>query len=345
MKRFTMLLAATIFMAGSAYAQLGQFQSVAVVTLENTVNITALELSEQIAAVEASAGRDLSAEETRQVLTQMINQNLLQQGAERAGVSVTDNEVQQTVNQQIAQYGGRITSADFQRLVTQQTGLGWEEYLAELRSTLRINKYVQQEKSDVIANVEPPTEREMQTFLARNQQRFINPEMVRFEQIYIDTRNADGARLDEARERLDDIARQIRSGRTSFDDALDSTVDDASIQGGDFGYLLATDEQAEAILGSSFVERVFELEDDEVSGLIQSNVGVHIVHVTDKRGARLLGLDDPLLPGQNVRVRDQIQQFLQGQSQQALLEDALNQLVAELREQAEIQVFEENLDL
>jgi hypothetical protein len=69
-----------------------------------------------------------------------------------------------------------------------------------------------------------------------------------------------------------------------------------------------------------------------------------VVKVTDRRKPRILELDDQLLPGQSTTVRDQIRAFIVNQRQEALFNRAVNEVVAELREEAEVTVFEENLD-
>jgi hypothetical protein len=122
--------------------------------------------------------------------------------------------------------------------------MSWSEYISEIRETLLINKYVQQARGSMLSAIPAPSEREMRQFLSRNQQRFINPEMIRFDQVFIDTRNADSASVSSARERLEQESSRIRSGRIECDDLLDSSVDDASLQGGDVSVGRALDEQA-----------------------------------------------------------------------------------------------------
>ena len=51
-----------------------------------------------------------------------------------------------------------------------------------------------------------------------------------------------------------------------------------------------------------------------------------------------------VLPGESVTVRQQIQAYIQSQKQQQIFQQSVNQVLSELRKEAEITRFEENLD-
>ena len=77
--------------------------------------------------------------------------------------------------------------------------------------------------------------------------------------------------------------------------------------------------------------------------MLQSNIGFHIIRVTEKIPFRLLALDDPIPPQNNSTVRDQINAQLMQQRQAELYQQALLDLLSELKKKAEIRIFEENL--
>ena len=81
----------------------------------------------------------------------------------------------------------------------------------------------------------------------------------------------------------------------------------------------------------------------EISGVLQSNIGFHIIRVTEKIPFRLLALDDPIPPQNNSTVREQISAQLLQQKQAEYYQQALMDLLAELKKKAEIRIFEENL--
>jgi parvulin-like peptidyl-prolyl isomerase len=119
-------------------------------------------------------------------------------------------------------------------------------------------------------------------------------------------------------------------------------LDDATYTGGDFGYVVKGDQQTTQALGKNFVEAIFDLNANDFSPVLESSLGYYIVQITDKRSPRLLGIDDPLLPGQKLTVREQIRQVIVGQKQSKAVSTALEELLKDIRKQAEITYFEQN---
>ena len=77
--------------------------------------------------------------------------------------------------------------------------------------------------------------------------------------------------------------------------------------------------------------------------MLRSNVGFHIIRVTDKVQAKILGLDDPVNPQSGGRVRDRIRVLLANNVQARAYQDALLATLEELREKAEVRIFDANL--
>ena len=152
------------------------------------------------------------------------------------------------------------------------------------------------------------------------------------------------ADVTELRRKASGMARQLARGTTDFRTLMRESLDDVSYAGGDFGYLVNGDQEAIQRLGRGFAEAVFRLDEDEVSSLIESNVGFHIVRVTDRRPPRLPGLNDPVLPGESITVRQQVRAYVMNQRQQEIFEDTVSSVVSELREEAEITRYRERLN-
>ncbi len=320
-------------------------QPVAVVRLTETVNVGQRELRRQVELLERQLGRDLTAENRRELLDAQIAEVLLSQAAERENVRVTQEEVDQAIAQQKAALGRPVTDDQFRELVVRESGIPWDEYQQEVRERLIQERYILEKKRSVIQDVTPPTEAEIERFYEENATQFSNPAMVRFSHLFVDTRNLSNQEKQERRERAEELYRRIRSGAASFEDLIEESLDDATFSGGDFGYLLRQDPQSQRLLGADFVEGVFSVEEGQVSnGVLESNVGFHIVKIVNKRRPRILELSDPVLPGQNTTVRDQIRNYLLNSRQQRAFQRAIQEVVDELREEAEITVFEENRD-
>lgn len=342
MKMKLSMLALLLAVAGSLSAQVLD-KPVAIVRLESTENIGQRELRSQVQMIEAQLQTRLSAEQRAEVLDATIAEVLIMQAAERDRITVSRAEIDQGIAQQRQSLGPQVSQEQFRQVIESQVGMSWEQYVEQVTRRLTQEKYVLQTKRSLFENVPQPTEREIRRVYEDNQTEFINPAMVRFEHVFWDTRNSTSAARRDARNHAEELYRQLRNGSGTFDDLMEQSLDDSRFRGDDFGYLLRTDQQNRAVLGPEFVDTVFELERGQVSRVLESNVGYHIVRIRDRRSAKLLELDDPLLPGQSMTVRRQIENYLLMEKQQETFELALRQVIDELRADADITIFEQNL--
>lgn len=317
---------------------------VAIVRLTETVNIGQREIRQQVQLLEQQMGRELTVSNREEVLEAQIGDVLLRQAAERANIRVSEEEVEQAINLQRQQLGRPVSDADFRRIVQEQTGLSWERYRSEIRTRLVQERFILERARGRFGEIEEPGAREIRRVYEENAQQFTNPAMARFDHLFFDLRNSDTAREQELRQRAQRLAREIERGTTTFQQAMRASLDDPGYAGGDFGYLIRGDQTARERLGRSFVETVMNLEEEDISGVIESNVGLHIVRITDRRSPRLLQLGDPLLPGESVTVRDQIRSYLVSQRQQAIFQESIETVLEELKREAEISRFPEHLN-
>ena len=339
------LIPAVLLVAASA--AFGQIldKPVAVVSLHETANIGQRVMRQQSQVLEQQLGRGLSDAERRELLQAQISEELINQAAAEANIRVTENEIEQAITNQRANLGQPVTEQQFRQLIEQQAGMTWEEYRDQIRQRLIQEKYVLQTKQDVFQSIGEPSDQDIRRFYEENATEFSNPAMVRFEHVFVDTRQSSGGTAQDKRERIEELYDEIRSGGSTFDEVVDRSVDDAAYSAGDFGYLMRQDGNSRQLLGQDFIDAVFRVDEGEVSdGVLESNVGYHIVKVTNRRRARILDLNDPVLPGQNITVRDQIRNYLLANEQQRAFQRALEEVVQELRNQAEVRIFEENLD-
>lgn len=78
--------------------------------------------------------------------------------------------------------------------------------------------------------------------------------------------------------------------------------------------------------------------------MLTSLRGYHIVKLTEYHEAKILSLTDTITPDSPITVQEYIAQGLMNQNRQTILEQALDELVEDLREEAEVTIFEENID-
>lgn len=342
--RTTTIIIVFLFASISSVAAQVLDMPVAIVRLTETVNIGQRQLQRDVQLIERQAGRQLTVDERAEILEERINGVLLNQGAARAGIRATDEEIQQAIAAQRQSLGQPISDGQFRELVEEQMGMSWDSFVEEITNRVIQEKFVLQQARGRFDTVDEPSEEDLRFVYETNAQQFFNPLMVRFDHLFFDVRNKSNGEIQQLRQQATRMARNLSRGSTDFGTMMRESLDDVSYSGGDFGYLIAGDQEARRRLGGGFVDAIFRLDDGEVSGVLESNVGFHIVRVTDRRSPRLPGLDDPILPGESTTVRRQVRAFVINQQQQEIFEETVNSVVTDLREEAEITRYRDRLN-
>ena len=215
-----------------------------------------------------------------------------------------------------------------------------DAYREMLKEQAIVQQYLMQEKGDEISDAPAPTESQISSFYRQNQQTFFQPECVKLSHIYIE-KTGDESTDEENKALLEDVASRIASGEITFESAVPQySQDNASKnRGGDIGWLTANNTAARQGWGDAFCDAVLAMGAGEVSGLLESLMGYHIVKVTVHYDAKLLSLTDPVSPEDTMTVHDYIAQMLTMQNQQMVMNQELQSLIAELREEARINIL------
>ena len=324
----------------------------ATVRLHKLDVVSVRQLRTQLEVLEARTGQPVPEEQRRSILDLLVGEKLFEQAAAEARIEVTADDVAERIDQLRQQESERLnlgrplTLTEYQSLVS-QTGLSWKEYQEQLRKALIQQRYVARVRGDELRSVPLPTDVDVLEFYEANKTTvFVQPDMVQFKHIYFDTRQlADAAARLAVRERAERVHRELQNG-AQFGAMVREHSEDAGSRdaGGTFGTYLRRDDRATSqLLGPEFFEAPFTMEVGEISGVLRSNVGFHIIQVTDKVAAKILGLDDPVNPLSNSRVRDRIQVLLANSVQAQAYQDALLATLEELRGQAEVRIFDANL--
>ncbi|MCL2243830.1 MAG: peptidyl-prolyl cis-trans isomerase [Treponema sp.] len=345
MKRTIFFLTLLTLLSVSGFAQ-ANLQPAATVNLIRSEVITVGQLRTEVDRMEKSAGRVLTQAERSQVLDVMINERLAIQAAERDRVTVTENEVNQQIqelrSQMAQQIGRQPTDAEFNQAIREQSALEMPAFREQLRKQLIVQKYLLSKKSELLGSVKVPTEAEISTQYNNARTEFVRPETVRFSMIQVPY-GADAAARNRARDLANQLIREIGSNPSKFDEiVLRSAAPNSGYQAGDAGYL-PRNSQAVSTVGQVFIDIAFSLRQGEVSRLIEGIQGFQIIKVTENHAMRNLELDDIAQLGTRITVRQYIGQTMLNQRQQAVLTQATQELTTELRAGRTFQVFDNNI--
>ncbi len=338
MKKLTLIL--LLLSAVSVLSAQMMLEPVATVNLIRSQMISRDQLDAKIEELSAASGsQDL---EEREVLEVMINDALVLQGAERDGIVLRDQELTSLVAEQKksveSQLGRNLSDAEFASVLNQAYGLSMDDFRQKIRENYIVNAYIRQAKSDMISNVPAPTSAEITAFYRRNASSFINSELVKISHIFI-TRNT--AINSNPQDKASQVLRQLQMGSSTFEELVLSQSQDEETKfvGGELGWFAIDDDQSRSVYGDGFIDAIFELEAGDVSGVVESKLGFHIVKALEHIYPRLLALDDRLNPENRMTVRQYITQMLYVENQQEVYERAVSDLVRELREEADIRIL------
>jgi parvulin-like peptidyl-prolyl isomerase len=345
MKRLIISFVFSAFLGGMVFAQ-NDLQPAAIVRLTRSEPITVKQYRTEVERMEATARRVLTPAERRQVLDVMINEKLALQAAERDRITISDNEINQQIQQlrsgMVEQVGRQPTDAEFALAVRNETGLDVAAFRDQLRRQMLVQKYLMSKKQNTLESIKTPTEEEIRSTYTLAKTQFVRPDTVRFSMIQISF-GTDAAEKTQARTLADRLIREIGSSATKFDEAVvRGQAPNSGYQAGDGGYL-PRNMQAQQVVGQEFINTAFSLKQGEVSKLIEGPRGFQIIKVTETYEQKNLEMDDVVQLGTRMTVRDYIGNSLLQERQQAVLEKATTELVTELRVGNPFQIFENNL--
>ncbi|GHU02557.1 peptidylprolyl isomerase [Spirochaetia bacterium] len=345
MKRFLNVLLLGMAVFAPAFAQ-SDLQPAAIVRLLKSEPITVKQFRTEVERLEKASGRTLTTDQRWEVLDAMVNEKLLFQAAERDKVTVSEAEVNQQIQELRSQLttmlGGRQpTEAEFASAVRSQFGVDVPALREEIRRRFLIEKYLRTKKGDVLNAVTRPTEADIQNIFELRRSQFVRPDTIRFQMIQV-AMGGDAASRTKAKELADRLAREIGGNPAKFDEKVtESLKPNSGYQAGDGGYLPRNPE-AQQLVGDEFIKTAFALKQGEVSKVLESPRGFHIIKVTETHSMKTLTLDDQFQLGNSMTVRVYITNALLQERQTAAYQKATTELFAELRRGNPFQLFKDN---
>lgn len=237
-----------------------------------------------------------------QVVEKLILDRLILEDAQKQGIEVTQQEVDQEIKDTKDYFGER-----FQDILTAQK-MSEEQFVEEVRQVLIISKY----REKVVESVTVPAE-DIRKYYDENPKEFKN-DTVKASHILLDTR-----------EKAEEVLAKAKAGedfgalaeKFSVEPGVDTTKGDL----GEFGY---------GMMVQPFEEAAFALNEGEISDIVETQFGFHIIKVFKKNIVE---------PTPFEEVKDDIEVKLLSYRQ----EEAYSQAVSKLREQADVKTYPRNM--
>ena len=282
-----------------------------VVARVNGEDVLKTEVEMAVRTLEQRAQGPVPAEQRdgvyRQVLDRIIGFHLLSQEARNRKVVAAPWDV----DQQLGELKKQFPSEDAFSKMLQARGVTCEKLRKETEDTLAVNKMLQTE-------VEPQVKVEdadLKTFFDQNKGRFHQAESVHASHILIRAEEtADAPTKAKAKAQADSILKQLKGGAKFADLAKKVSQDPGSApNGGDLGFF------GKGQMVPAFDTAAFALKPGQMSGVVESPFGYHIILTHEAKPARDVPYDE---------VKGQIKDYLQGQQREQKSQVFVEQLKA-----------------
>ena len=281
----------------------------------NGKEITAAMLNQQINAMMQQYAQQVPPDQLsklqpmlrQQAVATLVNQELLQEEADKEGVSPSSDEIDAELEKIVAQFPTR------EQFDTQLAQAGVTD--ADLRRDLSRNLKIRLLIDKKTPEGDEVTDQDVETFYAENSEQFEQPEQVEAGHILIKFGPEDTEEQKaEKREKLAEIKKQIDEGADFSELATDNSDDVGSAaKGGDLGYF------GRGMMIPAFEEVAFALGTDEVSDIVETKFGYHLIKVTGRKDAGVVPLEE---------VKEQVSLFLTNQKQQKVIGEYIQTLRA-----------------
>ncbi len=310
---------------------------VATVNLIRNEVITRTELDNELQNYKDQGYQDVTESD---VLEALINEKVFLQGAERDGFILDSRTVDSLYNSQRqaleAQYQTTISDEEFDDFITEQYG-SVDAFKESLKNQAIMQNYVMAMKSDIVQDVQDPTDSEIRSWYRQNQTSvFAQGELQRVSVISI-SKTGDEKTDSANKVILDKVMEDLRANRITFEKAVQQYSDDENTKnkGGDAGWVVDSPVNRMSV-GDDFIDRVMNLDIGEFDGVIETPSDYAIAKVTAYMPAKILSLDDPITPDDTITVREYIRQGLTYQNSQIAFVNAYQSLINDLLGEAKI---------
>ena len=290
----------------------------AVIARVNGEDISKSDFEVAVRNLEARAGSPVPASERdrvfRGVLDELVGYKLLLQEAQVRKLTVPDTDIDARLTEVKRQFPSEDA---FQKMLAERR-LTPQQVRSEMKSEMVVNRLIETEITSKIG----VSSDDIASFYKRNPKEFAVPERVRASHILIAVpAGADPAAKASALAKANGVLKNVRGGGDFAVLARENSQDPGSAaNGGDLGFF----QQGQMV--GAFNDTAFKLGKGEVSDIVETEFGYHIIKVTDKQASRAVTLEE---------ARPQIEKYLQGVNRKKATEE----FVQSLRMKGKIEVF------
>lgn len=289
----------------------------AVLARVNGEAVTKVDFDRLIKNMELSAKEPIPAERRdeifRNALDQLVTYTVLTQATRARNVTIPDAEIDGNIKQMQSQFA---TEEGFKKALAAR-GMTLEKLRSDARTEMCINKMMETE----VSGQAPATDVQVREFYDTNPDKFKQPEAVRASHIlFAVDEKADEATKQKILTKAQGVLKEARGGADFAQLARQHSADGSAAQGGDLNFF------PRGQMVGPFDQAAFSMKPGEISDLVTTQFGYHIIKLTERRPASTVAFE---------QVAPRVKEYLTEQQKQARAQA----FIVSLKQKAKIEVL------
>src|SRR4030042_351634 len=262
-----------------------------------------------------ASGNSLSAADLarvkKMVLEEIIRNELLYQECLKNNVEIDDDEINKKYESEKSQFS---SDAEFQQRLKELNN-SEEMYKSQIKRVLAIQRLINQKFKPTVPD------QDIRKYYDDNPDQFKQKSQVRASHILISVdSSATKAQKDAARKEIEALLSRIKGGEDFAAIAKEKSQCPSSANGGDLGFFSKGD------MVEPFEEAVFSIKPGEISNIVETQFGYHIIKLTDKKDEKTIGFEE---------AKEEISRSLKREK----IAESYNKFYADLRDKANVDIF------
>lgn len=219
--------------------------------------------------------RSMSDEKMKEIeskaIESLIDRELFSQEARRLGIKPDKKEVKRIYDLTRSSYSSKKAF----ETALKNSGLNKDSLMLKIENDFLVGALLKQEVTTIFSDAE------LEAFYNKNMEKFRQPEAVRVRHIYVQVDPAQQDAYKRAKEKINEAVAKIKAGEDFAKIAYEYSSDPSRVKGGDVGFL------HKGMIPVPEIEKVaFSLAIGDMSGIMETEMGYHIIRVEEKRPER-----------------------------------------------------------
>ena len=216
----------------------------------------------------------------REALDWIVSTRLLAQEAQRQNIRVDENEIDKAINTIKKRFP---TEQKFLEALA-EADLSIEQFTTNLSKELMVQKLLEKQLGSQIKDI---SEEEALQYYNEHEEQFLQDEQIRVHHILIKvSETADPGKVSDMETKARRIRQRIKNGEDFEKLARQYSEDPSALKGGDIGFFSRGD------MIKNFEDAAFALKPGEVSDLVRTPLGFHIIRMDESKKSQKIPFAD-----------------------------------------------------